>query len=259
MLLAHTLGVISSFHALMSTRTSQGAIAWIVSLNAIPVVAVPAYWVFGRDKFQGYVSLRQQMSLELNDDAEELRKKVAPFIQTFDDKNGVYHAAANIARSQYFNSNATELLINGEKTFESIFAGIDQAEKYILVQFYIIRDDDLGRKLQEKLIAKAKSGVKVWLLYDEIGSGNTDSYVKTLQGGGVQVSAFHSTQGGGNRFQLNFRNHRKIVVVDGKMGWVGGHNVGDEYLGKDPKFSNWRDRFWGSCIHFLDPIKCRNI
>ncbi|GAG93343.1 unnamed protein product, partial [marine sediment metagenome] len=185
----------------MSTRTSQGAIAWIVSLNAIPVAAVPAYWVFGRDKFRGYINLRQQMSLGFNDETEELRTKVAPYVQTFNDENGVYHAAASIAHFPYFNSNATELLINGEATFESLFAGIDQAEKYILVQFYIVRDDNLGRKLQEKLIAKAKAGVKVWLLYDEIGSGNIDSYVEKLQDGGVQVSAFHSTQGGGNRFQ----------------------------------------------------------
>lgn len=241
MLLAHALGVISSFHALMSTRTSQGAIAWIVSLNAIPVVSVPAYWVFGRDKFKGYITLRQEMSLGFTDDAAELKKKVEPFIQKLDDERGIYRAAESIAHFPYFNSNAVELLINGEATFGSIFAGIDQAEQYILVQFYIVRDDDLGRKLQEKLIAKAQAGVKVWLLYDEIGSGNIDDYVEKLQAGGVKVSAFHSTQGGGNRFQLNFRNHRKIVVVDGKTGWTGGHNVGNEYLENDPVSPNWRD------------------
>ena len=241
MLFAHALGIVSSFHALMSTRTSQGAIAWIVSLNAIPVVSVPAYWVFGRDKFKGYITLRQQMALGFSDEADELRAKVEPFVHQLEDDRGIYHAAESIAHFPYFDSNAVELLIDGKATFESIFAGIDQAEDYILVQFYIIRDDELGRQLQEKLIAKAKAGVKVWLLYDEIGSGNIDSYVKTLQDGGVQVSAFHSTQGGGNRFQLNFRNHRKIVVVDGKMGWVGGHNVGDEYLGADANLPNWRD------------------
>lgn len=241
MLFAHALGIVSSFHALMSTRTSQGAIAWIVSLNAIPVVSVPAYWVFGRDKFKGYITLRQQMALGFSDEADELRAKVEPFVHQLDDERGIYHAAESIAHFPYFDSNAVELLIDGKATFESIFAGIDQAEDYILVQFYIIRDDELGRQLQEKLIAKTKAGVKVWLLYDEIGSGNIDAYVKTLQDGGVKVSAFHSTQGGGNRFQLNFRNHRKIVVVDGKMGWVGGHNVGDEYLGDDTDYPNWRD------------------
>jgi len=241
MLLAHALGFVSSFHALMSTRTSQGAIAWIVSLNAIPVVSVPAYWVFGRDKFQGYITRHQQLSLGFDEDTKELRNKLAPFVQSFADQHGAYRAAENIANLPYFNSNAVKLLINGEATFKSIFAGIDGAERYILVQFYIIHDDDLGRQLQEKLIAKAKSGVKVWLLYDEIGSGNIDSYVQTLRDGGVNVSAFHSTQGGGNRFQLNFRNHRKIVVVDGKHGWIGGHNVGDEYLGDDINLPYWRD------------------
>ena len=241
MIFAHALGFVSSFHALMSTRTSQGAIAWIVSLNAIPVVAVPAYWVFGRDKFQGYITLRQQMSLGFNDESDELKAKVKPFIHQFEDERGIYHAAESIAHFPYFHSNEVELLIDGKATFESIFEGIDQADEYILVQFYIIRDDDVGQQLQEKLLAKAKAGVKVWLLYDEIGSGNIDSYVKTLQDGGVRVSAFHSTQGGGNRFQLNFRNHRKIVVVDGKMGWTGGNNVGDEYLGDGTDSPNWRD------------------
>jgi len=241
MLLAHALGFVSSFHALMSTRTSQGAIAWIVSLNAIPIVSVPAYWVFGRDKFQGYITIRQQMSLDFDSETKELREKLTPFIQNFGDRHGAYRAAETIANLPYFNSNAVELLINGKNTFESLFAGIDQAEKYILVQFYIIHDDDLGQLLQKKLIAKAKSGVKVYLLYDEIGSGNIDDYVQTLRDGGVEVSAFHSTQGGGNRFQLNFRNHRKIVVVDGKYEWIGGHNVGDEYLGDDTDFPHWRD------------------
>ncbi|WP_425498137.1 cardiolipin synthase [Oceaniferula marina] len=241
MLLAHILGVTSSFHALMSTRTSQGAIAWIVSLNAIPVVAVPAYWVFGRDKFQGYISLRQQLSLEFQDEATDLRDKMTPYVQQFEDRNGVFHAASTVVHAPFFNSNNAELLINGNATFESILDGIDQAEDYILIQFYIIRDDDLGRKLQQKLIDKAKAGVRVYVLYDEIGSGNIDDYTSKLKQAGVEVSAFHSTRGGGNRFQLNFRNHRKIVVVDGKTGWVGGHNVGDEYLGKDPKYPNWRD------------------
>jgi cardiolipin synthase len=82
----------------------------------------------------------------------------------------------------------------------------------------------------------------VVFLYDEIGSsGLTNSYKNELAEAGVKVSAFNTTQGAGNRFQLNFRNHRKIVVVDGKTAWIGGHNVGDEYLGLDPKFSPWRD------------------
>jgi cardiolipin synthase len=241
LLIAHGLGVISSYHALMGTRTAQGAIAWIVSLNTIPLVSVPAYWVFGRDKFQGYITLRQRLALQSKDELEKIRQRMQPYVRELEVKSGGGQATESLAQLPYFDHNSVELLIDGEATFSSILEGIEAAENYVLVQFYIVRDDELGRKLKDLLIAKAKQGVKVWFLYDEIGTRKIEGYLNDLRVAGVLVSAFHSTQGGGNRFQLNFRNHRKIVVVDGKAGWVGGHNVGDEYLGKDPKFPNWRD------------------
>jgi cardiolipin synthase len=84
--------------------------------------------------------------------------------------------------------------------------------------------------------------VAVRVLYDEVGSkGLPESYVDDLEAAGAEVSSFKPTQGTWNRFQLNFRNHRKMVVVDGRVGWIGGHNVGDEYLGLDPEFTPWRD------------------
>ncbi|MCL4170098.1 UNVERIFIED_CONTAM: hypothetical protein GTU68_000860, partial [Idotea baltica] len=138
--------------------------------------------------------------------------------------------------------NHAELLINGDATFASILSGLAAAEDYILFQFYMIHDDQLGREVQAALIKKAEAGVRVYVLYDEIGSGGLpQSYIDELRAAGVQVSSFKPTQGSGNRFQLNFRNHRKMVVVDGKTAWVGGLNVGDEYMGRDPKFSPWRD------------------
>ncbi len=241
LLIAHMFGFFSSFHALMGTRTSQGAIAWIITLNTFPLASVPVYWVLGRNKFKGYVVMRQQMESGFSDDVEMIREKVAPYIQHFDKENGGAQVALRLAEFPYFNRNGVELLINGEATFKSILEGIDKAEKYILVQFYIIRDDELGRKLKSHLIDRARAGVKIWFLYDEIGTRGIDSYLQELQTAGIAVSPFHSNQGGGNRFQLNFRNHRKIVVVDGKVGWVGGHNVGNEYLGHDSKLPNWRD------------------
>jgi cardiolipin synthase len=148
----------------------------------------------------------------------------------------------NLAEMPYLHSNHVELLIDGAATFDSILDGVDAAKEYILAQFYIVRDDQLGAAVADRLIKKAREGVRIRLLYDEIGSSDLpDSYVERLEAEGIKVSAFHSTKGLGNRFQINFRNHRKIVVVDGKVGWVGGANVGDEYLGRDPKFPNWRD------------------
>jgi len=237
--LTHVLGIFTSFHALMGTRTPQGAIAWIVSLNTIPVVSVPAYWVFGRDRFHGYATLRQTIESSHSKEVNTLKKYVSDYVENTEHPS--LRAAEKLSKLPFFNSNSVELLIDGKETFPSIFEGIDNAEEYILVQFYIVRDDELGRKLKEKLIAKARAGLKVWFLYDEIGSFGIDDYLKDLENAGVKVTSFHSTRGGGNRFQLNFRNHRKIVVVDGKSGWVGGLNVGNEYLGNDPEYPNWRD------------------
>jgi len=133
-------------------------------------------------------------------------------------------------------------LINGEATFAAIFAAIERAESYILVEFYIIRADGLGNRLKDALIAKAAEGIDVYILYDSVGSiGLPQTYTDELTAAGVKTAEFNTTRRLGNRFRLNFRNHRKIVVVDGKEAFIGGHNVGDEYLGKNPKLSPWRD------------------
>ena len=138
--------------------------------------------------------------------------------------------------------NRVELLINGDATFDSILAEVAEAKNYILFQFYMFHDDGLGKRVQKALIEKASAGVRVYVLYDEVGSGGLpQTYPDALRAAGAEVSSFKPTQGSKNRFQLNFRNHRKMVVIDGKTGWVGGHNVGDEYLGLDPKVSPWRD------------------
>lgn len=237
----------------MSTRTAQGTIAWIVSLNTFPLVTVPAYWVFGRNKFQGYVTLRRQVESESSDEVETIRQKLKPYVQEPDSRHSGAQVALRLADLPYFNSNKVELLINGEATFNSILAGIDRAKTYILIQFYIVRDDELGRRLKNSLISKAQEGVKVWFLYDEIGTRGINSYLQDLRNEGVQVSSFHSTRGGGNRFQLNFRNHRKIVVVDGKAGWVGGLNVGDEYLGNKIKPPDWRANWRDTHMKIVGP------
>jgi cardiolipin synthase len=144
--------------------------------------------------------------------------------------------------------NDVELLVDGQDTFDSIFEGIQRAERYILVQFYILRGDGLGKQLNRRLADKARQGVQVYVLYDEIGSHDLpDTYVSEMAAAGIQAYPFNTTKGRANRFQINFRNHRKIVVVDGKEAWVGGHNVGDEYLGKDPKSGPWRDTHMRVC------------
>jgi cardiolipin synthase len=138
--------------------------------------------------------------------------------------------------------NALTLYTDGKTTFEAIFDAIKKAKKNILIQFFIVHDDGLGRRLRDLLVRKAGQGISIHFLYDEIGCHSTpDSYWQSMRDAGVEVHAFHSTRGSGNRFQLNFRNHRKIVVLDGHTAFVGGHNVGDEYLGITKEFRGWRD------------------
>ncbi|WP_082122408.1 cardiolipin synthase [Arsukibacterium sp. MJ3] len=240
--LFHTLGALSSLDALMSSRTSQGSIAWIVSLNTFPYIAVPAYWIFGRSKFQGYVISRKETDHELFAKHQLKTAGAEQYLMAEERIGASFAAIEQLAKMPFLTGNQAQLLIDGEQTFNSIFEGIRQAKHYVLVQFYIVRDDQLGRQLQQLLIEKARSGVAVYFLFDEIGSHRLPKrYIQQLADAGVLVRPFHSTKGPGNRFQLNFRNHRKIVVTDGHHGWLGGLNVGDEYLGKDPRFGEWRD------------------
>lgn len=239
---AQIAGIISSFHALMGTRTPQGTVAWLISLNTFPVVAVPAYWIFGRNNFNGYVLARQENDADLKEIIRNLfQKHPHAFLETDKIHPGA-HAAEKLARLPILKGNKVELLIDGEKTFASIFEGIEAAESYVLVQFFIVKDDELGRNLKNLLIRKTKEGVAVYFLYDEVGcQGLPASYLEDLRAAGVEAHNFHTRKGPKNRFQINFRNHRKIVVTDGSTGWVGGHNVGDEYIDGGEEFDSWRD------------------
>ncbi|MEA2117450.1 cardiolipin synthase [Halovibrio sp. HP20-50] len=239
-LLIHLLGIMSAIMALMSSRTSQGAVAWIISLLTFPYVALPAYWFFGRPRFYGYVSARGQRDTVLRRVLVRYRDNVLPYVAP--SSNADIQAVEQLAMMPLTHGNRATLLINGQATFDSLFDGIDRAEHYILMQFFIVRNDALGQRLQGHLQRAAQRGVRVYFLYDEVGSRKLgEGYLNDLISEGAEVSAFRSSRGFKHRFQLNFRNHRKVTVVDGKEGWVGGFNVGVEYLGEDKRHGAWRD------------------
>lgn len=240
--LIHLAGFLSSIDAVMRARTAQGSIAWTVLLNTFPYLSLPAYWVFGSDKFQGYVVARRDADQRNKDIEEEVAATVERFRVDGSDRPAAMQAAERLALMPTLGGNRVELLVDGEATFNSILSGIDEAEKYVLVQFYTIHDDGLGGDLKDRLLTAADRGVKAYLVYDGIGSHSLPaSYIDELRDAGVEVYEFNDQAGRRYRFQINFRNHRKIVVVDGQVAWLGGHNVGDEYLGKDPDFGDWRD------------------
>ncbi len=250
--IAHVLGAWSSVNAIMEARTSQGAIAWAVVLNTFPYVAVPAFWIFGHSDFEDYVVARQENYGVTTEIHEKLSARIRDggFAPTPQEPR--LAALEHLAKLPLTSDNAIDLLIDGEATFDAIVSAIDAAEDYILVQYFIFRDDDLGQRLADRLIARAHAGVRVYLIYDEIGSMATPArFWKAMRDAGIKAIPFNTTKGPTNNFRINFRNHRKVVVVDGEVGFVGGLNVGVEYLGEDPELSPWRDthcRFRGPVV-----------
>ncbi len=236
-------GIITAVHAVMHVRTSRGAVAWAISLITFPFISLPLYWVFGRRKFSGYIEAHRL-------DTEEHKTKVDKIICSL--KNDCRPPDAhlsddlilfeNLGGYPFTTDNRLTLLVNGSDTFRAMFKAMEQAQHYVLVQYYIIHDDELGRDLKRVLKKVRERGVKVYCLYDEIGCYDLPGrYIQELRKAGILISGFKTTRGKGNRFQLNFRNHRKITVVDGHTAFIGGHNIGDEYMGCDKEIGNWRD------------------
>ena len=237
--LSELFGVLLAVDAVMRPRSAQGAIAWSVALVCIPIITIPFYLVFGRTGFQGYAEAIREKEAQLDERmAGWYRAMAAVGADPHPDLGHMDVVVRQLTGVPFTRGNRVELLVDAEATYGSMREAIAAAESYVLVQFYIVRDDESGRALRDALIERARAGVRVCFLYDEIGShALPGSYKQELREAGVQVSEFNTRKGRRNRFQLNFRNHRKIVVTDGRVAWIGVHNVGDEYLGKDPKIS----------------------
>ena len=240
--LFYVVGFLHILHALMRTRTSQGTIAWVVSLMTMPFLAIPLYWLLGRSKFTGYVRARRGNDKEMAKLAEEMSARVKEYAVDLPKEDVFERAAEELGGLPFVSGNKLELLVDGDETFGKMFEAIEAAEEYVLVNFFIVKRDDLGMRLQRALIEKARAGVRVYFLYDEVGShklGNT--FLGEMTDAGVECESFGANRRWWSRFQINFRNHRKIVVVDGEVALMGGFNVGDEYLGLSKKFGKWRD------------------
>lgn len=242
--LVHGTGILLAIDAVWQARTSQGAIAWASCLVFFPYGSIPFYMVFGRSRFQGYVRARRSQDINMQTLSRELSAKAQELKILPDDKSDLpgVRVLQKLARMPFTTGNSAKLLIDGEQTFKAIFTAIEEAKHYVLVQFYIARDDELGQRLAELLKCKVSQGVNCYYLFDEVGSHFTrNSYWSDLVQAGVKAAPFNTQRGGlRNRFQINFRNHRKVVVVDGTEAFVGGHNMGMDYLGKGP-LGRWRD------------------
>jgi cardiolipin synthase len=242
--LCHLLGAIAACHAILHTRTSQGAIAWAVSLVAMPYLTLIPYLFLGRSKFAGYVDARRFGNELLRTRAQPPEWETQSSHERPAQALGEHlvRSLTRLSGMPFLPGNAVRTLVNGEATFSAILEAIESARSYVIVQFFIVRADALGELVKDTLIAKVAQGVRAYVLYDSIGSFDLPHrYVAAMRAGGVEMHPFATNQRFVNRFQLNFSNHRKIVVVDGECAFVGGHNIGVEYLGAKPPLSPWRD------------------
>jgi cardiolipin synthase len=238
----YVLGFAHILHALMNVRTSQGAIAWVVSLISVPFFAMPLYWLLGRTKFSGYVRARRGNDAELRKLAADMHDRLRGYAVDLPAEDVFERAAEELGGLPFTRGNELELLIDGQDTFRRLFEEIAGAKETICVNFYIVKNDKVGGKFQQALIEKARQGVRVYFLFDEIGSHKLSStFLGEMRNAGVECESFGANRHWWSRLQMNFRNHRKIVVIDGAMAFIGGLNVGDEYLGRDKKFGDWRD------------------
>ncbi|MDX1376698.1 MAG: cardiolipin synthase [Burkholderiales bacterium] len=237
------IAIAAALRAVMTARTSQGAVAWAIALVTFPWITLPLYAVFGGRKFRGYRLARRSGDADIRALARRIEGKFAPVLRPELSEHVLPFAALErLALMPFVGGNDARLLIDGEATFAAILEAIAQARDYVLLEFYIVNDDGIGRALHAALTDCCARGVRVLFIYDSIGSYSLPtSYVESLRDAGARVEPFISSRNPLRRLQLNFRNHRKIVVVDGRIAYVGGHNVGDEYLGRAPELSPWRD------------------
>src|ERR1044071_890 len=140
---AQLFGLWMAVDVAMKGRTGQGAVAWALALLFLPIVSLPLYLVFGERKFEGYVRARRRGTRGIDKIAKELSEKLRPLCPPLREAYVAYAAPERLARFPFTTGNRVELLVDGKATFEAIFRAIEGARDYLLVQFYIIRDDEL--------------------------------------------------------------------------------------------------------------------
>lgn len=138
--------------------------------------------------------------------------------------------------------NKVQLFTDGAKKFESLIADIYEAKHHVHLIYYIFKDDKIGRRVLEALEQRAAAGVEVMVVYDALGSRSLkNTFFEKLESLGGRAESFFGSRFSFINLRFNYRNHRKIVIIDGKIGYIGGFNIGDEYLGEYKKFGYWRD------------------
>ncbi|WP_144023622.1 cardiolipin synthase [Paenibacillus sp. FSL H8-0548] len=232
----------------LERRNASTTWAWLMILFFVPVFGFILYLILGQ-------KLRKRKLYKLLGDSQrivehtierqmrqlrdgELLDKDLEMISYQD----MVYMNLKTSYALYTSNNAVEIYTEGNQKFDALLRDIESAQHHIHLVYYIVRDDKLGRRLVKALAAKAAEGVEVKFLYDHIGSsGLPKRYFYELRAAGGQAAAFFPSRIPYLNLKLNYRNHRKLVIIDGQVGYIGGFNIGDEYLGLNKHFGEWRD------------------
>lgn len=239
------IGILLALRAILISRTPQAAIAWVIALVTFPIIAIPFFLVFGESRFIGYKQAGHGESPDLDRLLAQTDECLRPFQTPPDDpQSDAIRLNERLIGLPLTHGNKADLLIDGAQTFSAICDAIDTAAESIVFQFFIIRDDELGKRVKKHLVAACARGVKVYVSFDQVGSHQLpQAYTEELRAAGAKVSRFVTNRQLGRQFRINFRNHRKLVLIDRRIAFVGGLNVGDEYMGLSKRFGPWRDTF----------------
>jgi cardiolipin synthase len=233
---------------LLRKREATVAVAWCLLVLFLPVLGAFFYWVFGSNQLHRRVrrkgSHRASFPLEHPPPSREATRGAsepnAPPLPVPE----LAHLALAVHAFPVSHGNAVTLYHDTTKAFAALLEAIAAARHHVHVEFFILRSDDTGEALLKLLAEKARAGVEVRLLYDSVGALFLKSRtVRPLVEAGGRVRGFLPVNPVRSWVQVNLRNHRKVVVVDGQVGFTGGMNIGDEYLGRSKRFGYWRDTF----------------
>ncbi len=249
---------------MLEFRNPSKALAWMFILFCFPLVGFIMYY-FVAQEYHKRKEVRSKGSRLFQEIRSQLWKEAVIVENVEEMSNSKFHTQkrlfsllSNISESPITGCNESRVLTDGKEAYQAMLEAMESAEDHIHFEFYIFRDDMIGNKFQDMMIRKAQSGIKVRIVCDGVGSHHLKNpFINRFKDAGVEFYFFLPPMIATLDRRINYRNHRKIVIVDGKKGFVGGLNVGDDYLGLYPEVGYWRDTHLeveGDAVYFLQNI-----
>ena len=239
--------VLVCINILLNTEMPSKALGYLLLVISFPIVGVIIYLSVGLNyrKKKLYQKKLVIDQLEYPKLEEEVQTLSLNNLHENKNKIGNFYQLASFSKDKSFtsNNNIATVLINGETKFPDLFESLKQAKHHIHIEYYIYENDTIGNQLAQILIDKVKEGVEVRFIYDDFGSRSIrKNIVRKLREAGVEAYPFYKIRLIMLANRMNYRNHRKIVVIDGTQGYIGGINVSDKYINNgDKEKLHWRD------------------